>query len=158
MKKVLMLILLCVMVFSTFACGDREKDISPITKEEISVLYTEPGDFYGRMYEFTAQILTVEKADGVLYIQSYHDIVNYEENTVIVYEGDDISVVADDYINVVGTVIGEFKRENIFGGVIKAPQIQAEKLEKITAVEAFSADRTVDVNETVTKGKYKATL
>lgn len=156
MKKLIILISACILTFGLASCG--EKDTSPIKDDEIGALYASPDDFSGRQYEFTAQILTVESDSGTYYIQAFQDISNYERNTVIVYNDTKTQFNVDDYIKVKGTVTGEFKGENAFGGEVSAVQVEAEAVEKISAVEAFPAEETIKIDETVTKGNYSATL
>lgn len=146
--------LMCVLVLC--ACG--EQDTSPLTDEEISNLYSSADEYKGRTFEFTAQVFNMEKDGDALYIQAWHDIKNYEENTIIEYSGGDVKVNTDDYIKVSGTVDGAFEGENAFGGEVEGVRIIADSLEKITAVEAIPAEKVIDVNKTVTKGNYVATL
>lgn len=142
-----------------FACGEPEAvDDSPITQDEISELYTSPDSFKGRTYEFTAQVLEVEESGGVQYIQAWKDIKNYDKNTIIVWNDASEKFSNEDYIKVVGTIDGQFTGENALGTSVTAPQITASSVEKITAVEAFPAKKTVEVDKTVEKGEYKATV
>lgn len=64
----------------------------------------------------------------------------------------------DEYIKVSGTISGEFKGENSFGGDVKSLQIEAKNVKKISAIEAFPAEKTVKVNQTVEKGGCSATI
>lgn len=156
MKKVVAVICMLTVMSVLGACG--EKDTSLIKEGEIAELYTNPDDFKDRTYEFTGQVLQVEKDGDTLYIQAFRDIKNYDDNTIVVYDDKDLSLSNDDYIKVKGTVVGNFKGENAFGAEITAPQIQATSVEKISAAEAITAEKTIDVNQTVTKGAYNATV
>ena len=149
------------MAFVFSACGSESSepvDNSPITESEIAELYTDADSFAGRTYEFTGQVLKVEKDGEDLYLQVYQDIKNYEHNTVVKYLGADSSFNEDDYVRVSGTIDGSFSGENAFGGEVDAPLMTADKVEKIEATEAFPAEKTVEVGETVEKGDYKVTL
>ena len=154
-RRLLAAVMAIGMMLALCACG--EVDSSPVTDDEITSLYTSPGDFKGRTYEFTGQVLDVEKDGSDLYLQVYHDIKNYEENTIVVYPDADVDLKSDDYVKVSGTIDGEFSGENVLGTEVTAPQITATSVEKITAVEAFPAIKTVEVDKTIEKGKYKAT-
>lgn len=162
MKKTILAILLGIMMIFTFtACGGEgtsDADMSPITADEIDELYTSPDNFVGRTFEFTGSVLDVEKDGSDLYIQVYYDILNYEKNTIVVYPEADVSLKVDDFVKVKGTVDGTFSGENYLGGDIEAPQVTAKKVKKIEAMEAFPATKTVEVNQTVEKGDYVATV
>ena len=156
MKKFIVMLLSAILCFGLAACG--EKDTTPIKESEIDSLYSNPDDFEGRTYEFTAQVFSVEKDSGAYYIQAFQDINNYGNNTVIVYDNTDTTINTDDYIRVKSSVTGEFKGENSLGGEVTAVQVQADSVEKITAAEAFTAEETIELNSTVTQGDYSATL
>lgn len=163
MKKVFLrkiVIVVSIVLFSLLlvtACGTT--DSSPINSDEIDSLYTNPDDFKGRTFEFTAQVLDIEKDNNTMYIQAYYDKINYDRNTVIVYESDqNLELNTDDFIKVKGTVEGKFTGENALGTEVTAPQINAESVEKITAVEAFPASKSIDVNQTVSQNGINATI
>lgn len=162
LKLFIALFMAAAMAFAFCACGGEESsesaDTSPITDEEIDALYTDADSFKGRTYEFTGQAFDVEKDGSDLYLQVYQDIKNYENNTIIVFPDADVKVKADDFVRVTGTVDGVFSGENAFGGAVEAPQITASKVEVIDAVEAFPATKTVEVDKTIEKGNFKATV
>lgn len=162
LRKAIVFFMVSMMAIAFCACGDsgssESADSSPITEDEIAELYTSPDSFTGRTFEFTGMVLDVEKDGGDLYLQVYQDIKNYEKNTVVVYPDADISPKTDDFVRVKGTVDGTFSGENALGGDVEAPQVTAEKVEVIDAMEAFPATKTVEVNQSVEKGSYKATV
>lgn len=162
LKKIVVFLMVAMMTMAFCACGDsgssESADNSPITEDEIAELYTSPDSFTGRTIELTGIVADIEKDGGDLYLQVYQDIKNYEHNTVIVYPDADVKPKNDDFVRVQGTVDGSFSGENFFGADIETPQITAEKVEIIDAMEAFPATKTVEVNQTVEKGAYKATV
>lgn len=158
MKKTIFAIMLSiVMIFTFTACGGNTDD-SPITSDEINELYTDSDNFKGRTFEFTGSVLDVEKDGSDLYIQVYYDIKNYDKNTVVVYPDADVSLKTEDFIRVKGTIDGTFEGENYLGSSIEVPKMTASKVEKIDAMEAFPANKTVEINKTVKKGNYVATI
>lgn len=156
-KTIFALMLSIVMIFTFTACGGNADD-SPITSDEINELYTDPDNFKGRTFEFTGSVLDVEKDGSDLYIQVYYDIKNYDKNTIVVYPDADVSLKTEDFIRVKGTIDGTFEGENYLGSSIEVPKMTASKVEKIDAMEAFPANKTVEVNKTVKKGNYVATI
>ena len=149
------------MAFTLCSCGsgdEQSTDTTPIAENEISSLYTDADAFKGRTFEFTGQVLDVEKDGSDLYLQVYQDIKNYENNTIVILPDSDLKLSSDDFVKVSGTVDGVFSGENAFGGEVIAPQIMANEVTKIDAMSAFPATKTVEVNKTVTNGDYKATV
>lgn len=167
--KLKTLSILCLAALCTFtftACGSSTQSSSSqesdaktetVTNDEISELYTDPGKFKGKEYDFTAQVLDVEKDSGTLYIQAFHDIVNSDDNTIIIYDGD-ISLKDNDYIKVKSVVKGERSGKNALGEKVSAPEVEASSVKKIDAAEAIPAEKTFDVNQSVTKGNVTATV
>ena len=155
-KKIFAIMLVLTLAFSMVSCG--KKDTSKIEKSEIGDLYASPGDFEDRTFEFTAKAFNIEKDEDGLYIQAFYDIENSDKNTIIYYEDSKLSVTDEDFIKVKGTVGKEFKGENLMGGEVVAPTVIASSLEVIAPIEAFPANKTIEVNETIKKGGFEATL
>lgn len=162
MKKLLLLVSVLVVVVSVCACGGGSNggssDSTPIASDEIQALYTTPSDFKGRTYDFTGIVISVEKDSGTTYLQVMRDIDNYEQNTIIEYDNADLKIKEEDYVKVSGTILGEFEGENALGTKVTAPHVKANSVEVVSAVEAFPAEKTIDVNQTVTKGPCEATV
>lgn len=133
-------------------------DTSPIPAEEIDYLYAEPDDYSGRTVQLTGRVFNIEKDGDTTIIQLYHDVENYDQDTIVLSYDQDVKVKENEYIRVDGSVDGEFNGENVMGGEIACPQISATKIEQIDVTEAIPAEKTVKVNKTITRGKYKATV
>lgn len=133
-------------------------DTSPIPSEEIDYLYSEPDDYAGRTVQLTGRVFNIEKDGDTTIIQLYHDVENYNQDAIVLTDDQDVKIKENEYIRVDGSVDGEFNGENVMGGEIACPQISATKIEQIDVTEAIPAEKTVKVNETITRGKYKATV
>ena len=158
MKKVIMFVLIAALCFGMAGCGGG--DNTPIKDSEISSLYSNPKDFKGRTFEFAGKVFSVEK-DGEGYaIQAWGDTVNNQENTIIYTTSTDPKIKNDDFIIATGTITGEFKGENAFGGEVKAPKMETTSIKVATYQEAVApALKTITPeNATLTKGKVTLTV
>lgn len=160
MKKILGLALSLIMVFALVSCGGEEvTNTSPISDSEIDQLFTSPDDFKGRTFEFIGKVLSVEKDSDMIAVQAYYDIENYDKNVIIFSEDTSLKISEDDYISVKGSVKGEFSGENVFGGKVTAPTIEAISIEVVdyqTAVAPTRKELTVD--KTVKQLGYSVTI
>ncbi|NLA69768.1 MAG: DUF4352 domain-containing protein [Clostridiales bacterium] len=158
LKRSMGILVATVLIFSFVGCSST--DTSAIEASEIDELYTSPENFVGRTFEFTAQILDIDKDNGTLYIQAFYDITNYEKNTYIEYADPDnsLNLSSDDYIKVKGTIEGEMSGENLLGTTVSMPKVKAESVEEITAMDAFKAEKTVEVDQTVSNGNGAVTI
>lgn len=151
--------LAAVLALGATGCGSGSKDTSPIKQSEIKALYSSPDDFKGRSFTFTAAVFgDVEKKNDQLVFQAWHDIEKSSKNTVIVAEDTDLDLKEGDYIRVKGKIDGKYTGENAFGGDVKAVQVTASTVKKISAASAIPATKTVDVNKTVSQGGIDLTL
>lgn len=110
----------------------------PLTDSEIDQLYTDPEKFKGRTVTLVGQVLfTPEKDEDGIYFQMYADPENYERNTVVSYQGTDISIDSDNYVRITGTVHGKLDGENAFGSSVSAPIIFADSVEILSYMDAI---------------------
>lgn len=152
-------LIVAVLVCICIICGlVGTSDTSPIPAEEINYLYAEPDDYEGRTIQLTGRVFNIEKDGDTTIIQMYHDVENYDQDTIVLSYDQDVKVKENEYIRVDGSVDGEFNGENVMGGEIACPQISATKIEQIDVTEAIPAEKTVKVNKTITKGKYEVTI
>lgn len=101
-----------------------------------STLATNPKAHKGARIDVVGRVLgAAEQDDDGTYFQMFADPKNYEWNTIVAYPGA-ISIAADDYVRVTGTVKGEFKGQNAFGGDIIAVQVLADSVEVVDATAA----------------------
>lgn len=172
-KYLIAMLTAVLMIFAFCACGgggsgtagkagdgDREDQTGgePIKGDEIAELYTNPDAFAGRTYEFTAKAWDIGKDGKTLYLTVYQDIKNFDNTTVVIYENADIKVKSDDYVRVEGVVEGAFEGTDNYVSGLDEPAVKASKVEVIDVVDAFPADKTVEVDKTETHGDFKATL
>jgi hypothetical protein len=74
-------------------------------------------------------------------------------------EDPNVDVAMDDIIHVTGTVKDAFEGENAFGGVITAPMILADSIEKTDYQTAFApAKQTIELNAEQNQHGYKLTV
>ena len=74
-------------------------------------------------------------------------------------EDPNVDVAMDDIIHVTGTVKDAFEGENALGGVITAPMILADSIEKTDYQTAFApAKQTIELNAEQNQHGYKLTV
>lgn len=134
-------------------------DTSPIGSDEINSLFQNPDDFKGRTFEFTGKVYDVNSDSGTTYYVVWYDITNSDKAVVVGYTGDqDPGVNRDDYVKINGTVKGKYSGESYVTSSDSAPEIESDSIEKISAVEAFPAEKSVDVNQTNSQNGINATI
>lgn len=171
MKKSLLFIVISLFLFMV-ACGEEETSdtISKknkttevkgiVSEKDIDEMYSNPKQFKDYEVELTGIVFNEPEADedGV-YFQMFADPINSEKNTLVGLLDTDLKVKTDDYVKVTGIVKDEFEGENAFGGVVKAPVIEATKFEVVDYVTAVApANRTIEIKEEINQHGYHMEL
>lgn len=117
----------------------NQADAAPMTEEEIAQMYSNPEQFEGRTLEICGRIFdTPEYDDQAVYFQMWADPENSEWNTIVAYRDSSVDLESDNYVRISGTVQGAYEGENMLGGTIVAPMIEANSLEVISYKEAVA--------------------
>lgn len=136
-KFVMFLIAGCLAVSAT-ACGEKTPQKTEVIKEEkvylteteIPTLFTDPESFKNKYVKLDGQIFTTpEQSEDGIVLQIWHDPTNAANNFIVYVSGTDNTFKKDDYVSVDGKILGEFSGENMFGGTVLAPMIQADTIE-----------------------------
>lgn len=174
MKKNLFFITALIMTLILAACGseeakstEKEKTVETsgtttnktIEDGDVAKLFTSPKKFKGYNYSFVGKVfVTPEKDDDGVYLQVFADPKNSEYNTIVGFGDPNIEVAEGDYVKVDGVIEDEFEGENMMGGTVLAPVIQANSLEVLSYVDAvaptvatLTTGDTVDQNGFVVK-------
>lgn len=131
-----------------------------VSEEDIDKMYSNPKQFKDYEVELTGIVFNEPEADedGV-YFQMFADPINSEKNTLVGLVDTDLKVKTDDYVKLTGIVKDEFEGENAFGGVVKAPVIEATKFEVVDYVTAVApANRTIEIKEEINQHGYHMEL
>lgn len=96
-------------------------------------MYSDPNT-----YKHLKVFITPEKDDEGTYLQVYADPENHEQNLIVSIMDPNLDVSMDDYIEIKGKVQGEFKGENMMGGEIVIPSIEAESIEVVDYMTAVA--------------------
>lgn len=145
---------------------DYVKDIKPdrnneyIKEEQIDKIYSSAKLYAGKNIKLTGQVFNVSYyEDGSFELQMYRDVENADQNTIIVYYGNNVRVKEDDFIKVDGCVIMDYEYENAFGGKISAPAIIAYDVEKVSYIDAVRPTiKEIIVNQTINQKGCKVTV
>lgn len=133
----------------------------PLSDSEIKRMYSNPSDYVGATVELVGVIFGGVDYDGDgIYFQMWADPENIDFNTVVAYFDPELTLEDGQYIRITGTIIDVFEGENMMGGQIIAPAIQADTLEVISykdAVRPTIATATA-VDNTVEQYGYSVTV
>ncbi|HEY4601413.1 MAG TPA: DUF4352 domain-containing protein [Cerasibacillus sp.] len=171
MRKSLLFIVISLFLFMV-GCGAEETSGSEskkekvteakgvVAEEDIDKMYSDPKKYKGYEVELTGIVFNEpETDDDGVYFQMFADPVNSEKNTLVGITDTNVKVKTDDYVKLTGIVQDEFEGENAFGGVVKAPVIEATKLEVVDYVTAVApAKYTIDINEEINQHGYHMEL
>ncbi len=138
-----------------------ETPAEPLSDSEIKRMYSNPSDYIGSTVELVGVIFGgVDYDDDGIYFQMWADPENLDYNTVVAYYDPELTLEDGQYIRIYGTIIDVFEGENMMGGQIVAPAIQADILEVISykdAVRPTVATATA-INNTVEQYGYSVTV
>ena len=113
-----------------------ETPAEPLSDSEIKRMYSNPSDYIGSTVELVGVIFGGVDYDGDgIYFQMWADPENIDYNTVVAYFAPELTLEDGQYIRISGTVIDVFEGENMMGGQIVAPAIQADTLEVISTLQ-----------------------
>lgn len=145
MKKKLMAVLLATTIaLSLTACGsssgtenaDEPKEKEYVDESEINNVFSEPEKYEGKYIKLIGKIFSgPDKAENYVAYQAWYDTTNYDKDFVFGLENDD-SFAIDDYVLIDGMITGAFEGENVIGGTIICPMIDADSVEKLSYIDA----------------------
>jgi hypothetical protein len=142
-KKMVTIVLSLLLAVSMCGCGDSESATDKKTEKqkeseekvyleesEIGAFFSNPKDFKGKYIKLDGRIfMAPEKGDGKIALQAQHDPDTSSYNFIVYTEDESLSFKTGDYIVADGEILGELKGENLFGGKVTAPVIQADSIE-----------------------------
>lgn len=131
-----------------------------LAEEDYGKMYTEPKKFKGYEVTQSGKVFTEPEydEDGV-YLQIFADPKNSEKNTVLFYADPSFEVESQQYVQWTGIIRDEFKGENMLGGKVVAPMIEATDLQIISYFDAVAPTlETIEVNETQNQHGYELTV
>ena len=146
-KRFLAAFLVVVMALSLTACGSSDsekKEESPkksskkeyVPEDKINSVFSNPDKFEGKYIKLTGQIFYgPEKEDNISAYQAWYDTVTSSKDFIFGIEGGD-TFSFEDYVIVDGEIQGGYTGENLMGGEVTCPVINAISVKKITYIEA----------------------
>lgn len=163
MKKLVQSLFLLALCSFLIACGSESTSSNtsegPLSEEELEYMYTDPKKYKGSEVEFYARVFVEPERDGEsIYFQAFmHN--NSDRNVIVKYDDPNLDIKEDDSVLVNGIVYDVFEGENLFGATLKAPVIEAKKVDKVSYAEAFApARKTIEVNQTKKQHGIEVTL
>lgn len=152
-KNALIILAILMAAFLLGSCGSGET--KPAEKEyieenEIDAVLSDGNSYKGKWITIAGKVFNVDKDGDNVAIQAWYDAENANQQ-FIVYASSDMagSVGNDDFIKVDGEITGTFTGENMLGGEVTAPLINAETLEVGGYDDIYApAESTKEVGET----------
>ncbi len=146
-KKLLAIILIAATVISLAACSGDTKDSGNdssepkekeyISEDEISDLFSNPDNFKDKYVKMTGKIFTDPETDGDTVALQIWQNPKDSSNNFIVYCDKNPELTTDVYVSVDGKIEGTFEGENMLGGSVTAPLIQADSVEIMSYIDAM---------------------
>ena len=132
----------------------KEKEY--VKEDQIGSVFTNPDKYKDKYIKIKGQVFNVEEDNGTYVLQVWYDIKDYDKNFIVVT---DKKFENEDYISVDGWITGEFTGENVVGGKVSCPQIQAVSVEKTTYQDvAAPTVKEITVNKTSAQHGVKVTV
>ena len=146
--------------------GNNNTEISetpaePLSDSEVKRMYSNPSDYIGSTVELVGVIFGgVDYDSDGIYFQIWADPENIDYNTVVAYFDPELTLEDGQYIHIKGTIIDVLEGENMMGGQIIAPAIQADTLEVISYKDAVrpTIATAIAVNNTIEQYGYSVTV
>ncbi|MEX0668141.1 MAG: hypothetical protein WD061_00155 [Candidatus Saccharimonadales bacterium] len=166
LKKILLAVVTVVVALIILVAFSDESnvdltDLENRVNEEISAqeLVRDPGQYRNEVVYLTGRVFNTESDGDRHFLQVWTDVDQSEGNVAIYYDGDDLDVFSDDYIEVYGVVTGTTSGENLVGGTVTAPRVQAGIINNVGRDQvAAPALKTVETEETQEKGGISISL
>lgn len=143
-RKLYVCLLTFVLAISLMACGSKEEksegpeEIVYVDEGEIEDVFENPGDYIGKYIKVKGKIFNKPEKKGDSYFyQAWHDMENSDLDFVIYSDKKFEGIKTESRVIVDGKITGEFTGENMMGGEIRCPEIEAVNMEKISYVDAM---------------------
>lgn len=137
-----------------------KKETKVWKQEDMQKVITDPNAYKGDTVEYYAKVFIEPERDkkGV-YLQAFALNKGADGSTIIAFNDPNFQVKNGDIIYVKGVVTKEFKGENLMGGEVTAPVIEAKELKISDYATAFApAKKTVEVNQEKEQSGFKVTV
>ena len=161
MKHIAMILAVFAAVFFMAGCGSSEPAEKVYLEEsEIDAALSDGDSYKGKYINIVGKVFNVDKNGDSIAVQAWYD-PETADRQFIVYADKEVAadVKEDDYIRVDGRISGTFTGENLMGGEITAPTIEADTIEIGTYDELYApAESTKTVGETQDQHGVKLTL
>lgn len=120
-----------------------------LAENEFDKMYTNPKEYKGYEVTYTGNVFVApEKDNEGIYLQVYADPENYDKNTLVAFANPDFIVNEGDYVKITGIVRDQYEGENLLGGTVTAPMIEAKSLEVVDYITAVAPTlNTLEINQ-----------
>lgn len=149
-------VIAAVLILVSGDSNEPPKEKEYVKESQIGSVLTNPEQYKDKYIKIKGQVFNVEENDGTYIMQVWYDVKNYDKDFVVVT---DQKFENEDYISVDGWITGEFTGENVVGGEISCPQIQAVSVEESSYKDiAAPTVKEIIVNKTSEQHGVKVTV
>lgn len=145
-KKIVTILLALCLCTSVTACSNdtstpaaKEESKEPVYLEETEIanLFSNPDEYKGKYVKLSGKIFNgPDKEENYVAYQAWHDIQSNDNSFIFGMENPSEDYSVDDYVIIDGEITGTFEGENMLGGTITCPMINAVNIEKQSYMDA----------------------
>ena len=149
-------VIAAVLILVSGDSNEPPKEKEYVKESQIGSVFTNPDQYTDKYIKIKGQVFNVEEDNGTYALQVWYDVKNYDKNFIVLT---DKKFENEDYISVDGWITGEFTGENIVGGEVSCPQIQAVSVEESSYKDiAAPTVKEIIVNKTSEQHGVKVTV
>ncbi len=161
-RTAVILALFAAMILFLAGCGGSTEPAEKVYVEESEIeAALSNGDAYkGKYIALAGKVFNVDMDGDSVVLQVWHDVENADQQFVVYADKETAgSVKADDFVKADGKIAGTFKYENLFGGEMAAPLIEADTVETGGYDEIYApAESTKEIGQTEDQHGLSITL
>lgn len=143
-KRIVAILMVCLMAIGLSACGGTASNSSSEDKEpeyvdNIKAVASDPDAYKGKYIKFCGMVSPVDEDENTYGLQVYLD-TNYNDSVLVVVPKD-ISpepFSSDEYVKIDAKINGAYDGETVIGAESTWALLEAISIEKITYMEAFA--------------------
>ncbi len=149
-------VIAAVLILTNGSSNKPPKEKEYVKESQIGSVFSNPDKFKDKYIKIKGQVFNVDENDGTYVLQVWYDVKNVDKDFIVVT---DKKFDNDDYISVDGWITGEFTGENVVGGEVSCPQIQAVSVKESSYKDiAAPTVKEITVNKTSAQHGVKVTV
>lgn len=159
MKKILSILTIAFLLVGCGGIANYDPE-NLMNSNEIKSMFSSPDNYKNKSIKITGKIFTEPQKDDTHWaLQLWHNPKEFSESFIVYIDSTEESFKEGEYLEIQGVVGGAFEGENLMGGKITAPIINAANIKKSTYKDIMSPTiRKYDVNKYEQQHKVKISI